>query len=341
MEDNCSNLNDDQYDTLVAVNISFSAISCVLVLCMIGIIVLFKKYQFFSQRLILYVAVTSFIYSLTNAVNFFGREARKNPVLGDVCVAMGFAGQVTFWWEFMAVIIIMVDIFIKITFKRRTEKLELLYCLSIVFIPLLFSWIPFIKMAYGPAEFSCWIREHDFTTPNCTRFDFGIYLRFSLFYVPLYVLLFLLFLLLLATCCIIRKRRKEWNIQSELPMIDIGQILEKEIRSLFAYPVIFIITNIAPLAHRIYGIFSTGGVAYFVLSLVTSISFGIQGSITMLAFTLDPETIKKLRWIEIKAAISRWRGKEEGAVSEYLVGRSERSDSLLENKTNINYTIIV
>ena len=109
-------------------------------------------------------------------------------------------------------------------------------------------------------------------------------------------------------------------------MIDIGQILEKEIRSLFAYPVIFIITNIAPLAHRIYGIFSTGGVVYFVLSLLSGISFGIEGSIIMLAFTLDPETIKKLRWIEIKAAISRWRGKEEGAVSEYLVGHSKRSD---------------
>ena len=99
-------------------------------------------------------------------------------------------------------------------------------------------------------------------------------------------------------------------------MIDIGQILEKEIRSLFAYPIIFIITNIAPLAHRIYGICNTGSDAYFVLSLLSSISFGMQGSIIMLAFTLDPETIKKLRWIEIKAAISRWRGKEEGAVSE-------------------------
>ena len=340
MEDNCRSLNEDQYGTLVAVNIAFSATSCVLVLCMIGIIVLFKKYQFFTQRLILYVAVTSFIYSLVNAINFFGREAQKNPALKGLCVAVGFATQVTYWWEFMAVIIIMVDIFIKITFKRRTEKLELLYCLSIVFIPLLFSWIPFIKLAYGPAEINCWIREHDFTTPNCTRFNFGIYLRFSLYYIPLYILLFVIFLLLLATCCIIRKRRKEWNIQSELPMIDIGQILVKEIRSLFAYPVIFIITNIAPLIERIYGIFSTGGDAYFVLSLLSSISFGIQGSIIMLAFTLDPETIKKLRWIEIKAAISRWRGKEEGAISEYLVNQPERGDSLLEN-TSIRYSGLV
>ena len=340
---NCTMLSNEEYDGLVVVQIVLSAISCVLVLCMIGLIVLFKKYQFFTQRLILYVAICSFISNLINAINFFGREAVENAgsALEDLCMAVGFFNQVSFWWELMSVVIIMIDIFIKIAFKRQTEKFELLYVILIISVPLSFSWIPFIKKAYGPAGTFCWIREYNFINETyCPHLEFGIYLRFILYYIPLYILLFLLIILLLSTCCIIRKRRKQWNSQLDYQIIHLEQILVKEIRSLFAYPIIFIVINMIPLAHRIYGIFNTSDTTYFVLSLITVILFSTQGSIIMIAFSSNPETRKKMRWIEIKAAFRRWRGKEEAAIREYLVGEStERAESIIP--TNTDYTRIV
>ncbi|XP_011403153.1 PREDICTED: cyclic AMP receptor-like protein A [Amphimedon queenslandica] len=340
---NCTMLDNEKYDGLVVVQIIFSTVSCVLLLCMIGLIVLFKEYQFFSQRLILYVAVCSLIYSLINSINFFGREAQNaSSALEDLCMAVGFFNQASFCWELMSVTIIMIDIFIKIVFKRQTEKFELFYVILIIFVPLSFSWIPFIYKAYGPAGTFCWIRERTFNNETyCPLFWHGIYLRFFLYYGPLYILFFALFILILSTWCIIRKRHKQWrNSQLDYQLVHLEQILEKEVRSLFAYPVIFIVVNIIPFAHRVYGIYSTSDITYFVLSLITVILFSTQGSIIMIAFLSYPETRKKMKWIEIKAAFRRWRGKEDAAIREYLVGEStERADSILP--TNTEYTKIV
>lgn len=339
----CIMLDIEDYDGLVAVQVLLSAVSCALLLCMIGLIVLFKEYQFFTQRLILYVAVCSFIYSLINSINFFGRDAENaSSALEDLCMAVGFFTQVSFCWELMSVIIIMTDIFIKIAFKRQTEKFELLYVILIISVPLSFSWIPFIHKTYGPAGTFCWIRQYTFNNETyCPLFWFGISLRFILYYGPLYTVLFALIVLLLSTWCIIKKRRKQWrNSQLDYQMVHLEQILVKEVRSLFAYPIIFIVVNMIPLAHRIYEIFRSDGITYFVLSLITIILFSTQGSIIMIAFLSHPETRKKMKWIEIKAAFRRWRGKEDAAIREYLVGEStERADSILP--TNTEYTKIV
>ena len=83
----------------------------------------------------------------------------------------------------------MIDIFIRVVFKKDTQRYKIPYIIGILAPPIVFSWIPFIKLAYGPAGVSCWIRDREYGDRylDCMSFPLGTYLRFALYYVPFYV----------------------------------------------------------------------------------------------------------------------------------------------------------
>lgn len=327
------------YTVLLTINGILFATSCVCIAFMIAIMILFKKYYFFTQRLILYVALSSFVYSFFNIINVFARHAFLSETVRDLCSAFGFISQITYWWVFMSVTFIVVDIVIKVIFSRGTEKLELMYILATVLFPLTFSWIPFIFSAYGPAGTSCWIRDRKYE--DCTYFKKGAILRFSLYYVPLYLMLILLTIFLGITLWVNHQRQKQWTLQSNQQIITAQKIVAKEVRSLFAYPVIFIVTNVIPFAYRIYDLFVSANndeesqdYVYTILALLTIVVFGVQGVIITIVFTLDPETRKKLTVVEIRAAVRRWCGKDRNSISAYPIGKNTSSDSFVDDDTS-------
>lgn len=326
-DNNSNNSCFDVYDTpgnraLLGLRSSLSFVSCFFILVMIGIMVLFKKYLFFTQRLILYLAIVSFSYDFLTAFNVAAFEAHKNEAARIYCYIISFiAEQVSVWWIFNAVTCIVIDIFLKAVFELHTERLEIPYVLFSFFLPFTFGWIPFIQLSFGPAGIFCWIRTKDLN--NCSNFKLGVLLQFILYYIPLYLLMAVLVIMMIVTFVFVRKKRKMWAGKTEEKRIK--KMMEKEIRPLISYPFIIIAVNIFALLRRLYGIYSDTDTTYFVINLLVVITYRFQGVAITLAFILDRETRKKLNRREIRAAFQRLCQKETEVIKEYPmeVGRSD------------------
>ena len=332
----CFNIYDEPRFIAVAVlSVVLSIISCICLLAVIAIIVLFKKYVYFNQKLILYLCIASLLYSCSSVINVIPADVDTNPVSKGYCIVMGLLDQLVFWWLVLCVAVIMIDIFIRVVFKKDTQKYKIPYVIGILAPPIVFSWIPFIKLAYGPAGVSCWIRNTEYGDLDCISFPLGTYLRFALYYVPFYVLMIGLSVLLFITLYVSRRKKRRWigarNFGKE--KIDMQKKIVSEIRPLVGYPIFIMVISIFPLILRIYEIFEppTDDIAYYILYMILIVVYRMIGVVVSLIFALDPETRKKLKWMEIRAAAGRWRGKEKDVVVpfELEVGRS---DSLAKNK---------
>ena len=334
----CFDVYKDNYYIGVAVlSVVLSILSCICLLAVIAIIVLFKKYVCFNQRLILYLCIASLLYSCSTIINVTPADVDTNPASKGYCIVMGFVNHLLLWWRILCVAVIMIDIFIRVVFERDTQKYKIPYVIGILAPPIVVSWIPFIKLAYGPAGVFCWIRVREYKDRylECMTFHFGTYLRFSLFYAPFYFVMISLSVLLFITLYVARRKKRRWigarNLGKE--RIDTQKKIVSEIRPLVGYPIAFIVVSVVPLILRIYEIFKPddNNNFFYTLYVLLIMVYRLLGVVIALVFALDPETRNKLKLVEIRAAIRRWRGKEEGAIKEYFIDQPVRSDSLSEN----------
>ena len=286
--------------------------------------VLLKKYRCFTQRLILYLAIAALTYSLASAVNVEAYAVYRTPSLRGYCVFTGFLEQLISWWVIMAASCIMLDLFVKVAFNRNTERFEIGYVLIIFLSPLLHSWIPFVQLAYGPAGAWCWIKDK--SLEDCSDFPLGIWMRFVLYFVPLYIIMPGLFILLVVMLVLLWRQRTRWVGKFDPETKRLRKRMEKEIRPLLAYPIIFLIINLFPLVNRIVNIFNPE-TPLVALYFIVGIFYPLQGTLVTIAFVLDPETRKKLRWKEISVAIKTCFVKEGHIVSEYPLEDVAHSDS--------------
>lgn len=294
MISNCSNRTTD----FKAVNILSSSVGLVSLLACILVtvgIVYFKKYLFFTQRLVLYLSIAAVLNSISIMLRiesvFFASEKGWER---DFCTASGFLEQVTGWWQLLAVFCITLSVFMRVVLNRRPEKIELLFPAVIFILPLTFNCIPFVYSSYGRAGAWCWIRNEK---SDGSEFSFGQYLRFSLWYVPLYIILFILVVGYFSILCKIRSFNRTWRGRYDPETEEQGDMMEKEVRPLLWYPVFYLILNIFPLANRIQGAISCDPV--LALWYLQALSDPLQGAFVSVAYALDSETIRRLDWRSI------------------------------------------
>lgn len=280
---------------VAAVSAFFSLLACCFVLF---IIILFKKWKFFEQRLILYLNITAMLESIAVIIHRVDYNNETSAFYKGWCVFAGFFENNTSWMLLLAVVIITVHLFVLVVFDKRTNKLEPLHIFIIFIFPILFNWIGFIELAYGKAGAWCWIRSEN---DDCTPFKYGEVLRFVDWYVPLYVILIILIVLyiiiIVKVQCTGRKWRGQYDPNKE-PMI---KQMRKEVRPLIWYPLIYFILNIIPFINRIHNLVRPNN-PELVLWVLTALTYPLTGGLIAIAFTLDPETLRRLKWANIKAA---------------------------------------
>ena len=290
--------------------------------------------MFFTQKLILSLAACSLAYDIVAAINVTAPTAyRSRPDL-YYCYVIGFFEQVTTMAIIMAYFILALDIFLKAVFDKQTEKLKLVYIL-LVLSPILYSWIPFIFLAYGPTGVICWIRHKNFE--DCSDFRTGDYMKFSLFVVPFMTLLISVIVLMVVSLSFVRWRKKKWGGQREEKRM--RSKMEEEIRSLIYYPFILVFIHIFGLITGFYEFLGDKDNAYDVLIFISTIIYRSQGILICCIFVLDPETRKKLNRKEIVVALKRMCIKdEEESIRDYRA-EAGRSDSLPDQAfSSIPYT---
>ena len=318
MSTNCS-LPYTQHEYAIVAGLSaVSAFISLLASCFIvSLIILFKKWRFFTQRLVLYLAISVIFESVATIIHRVDYRNETSDFYVRFCQFSAFVEHNTSWIELMAVVSITLYIFVCAVFSKRTDRFELLYLFFIFFFPLLFNWIPFTVNAYGRAGAWCWIQSEDIYTCNSTNVP-GQILQFVLWYVPLYVILIILITLYVIILAKIHwydprkykvSKDKHENEQNH-------QQMSKEIQSLLWYPFIYFMINLIPLINRIHGLAQSNNPS-LVLWILTALLFPIQGGFIALAFTLDPDTRKRLKIVQIKAAAKELCQRSGKIVKEY------------------------
>ena len=281
---------------LSAASSFISFLACCFVFC---IIVLFKKWKFFEQRLILYLNIAAILESTAVIIHRVDYKNQTSAFYTGWCVFAGFFENNSSWMLLLAVVVITVHLFALAVFNKPSNKFEPLYVFIIFVLPLLFNWIGFIGHAYGKAGAWCWIRSEN---PDCSTFKYGEVLRFVDWYIPLYVTLIILIVLYIIIIVKVECTGGKWRGQYDPNRQLMEKQMKKEVRPLIWYPFIYFLLNIIPLINRIHNLVHPDN-PELALWILTALTYPLTGGLIAVVFTLDPGTLKRLKWAEIKAAI--------------------------------------
>ena len=298
-----------------AIRASVGFFSFVCCLGVILLIIVFKKYRFFTQRLILNLTITAAIHSITYTfarVNYY----TPRPIRDDYCYFGGFLNHYTAAVELVSIWCITIDLIVKALSSKNTKKLEVVYYLLTYFLPAFWFWLPLWRQAYGTSGPWCGIRT---LNPDCSPFDFGRYVQFGIWYIPLYISLTLIFLAILVVLIKVARDSQRWVGKFDPTAETKSNILKSEIRQLLWYPIIYLLINIFSFVSQIYNIAnpqsaSTTSLALSYLRLLTS---PLRGAVIALAYALDKETRSRITKAHCRAAYHEWCSRDQHSVKEY------------------------
>lgn len=310
--------NTAAYVTVAAVRASVGAFSAACCLAVIVIITLYKKYREFSQRLVLNLAITALVHSLSYTlarVNYYSDLQLLDPY----CYFGGFLNQYSAWIEVLALMCIVVHLFAGGILGRPTHRLEPLFWLGTYFLPLLWCWIPFIGQSYGTSGGWCAIRT---LNEQCAGYRFGQVLQFVLWYIPLYLLLFLTCIVSVAVAVKVWSDVHRWSGLYDEETRAKREKVKTEIRPLLWFPFMYLILNTFSFIDRVYNAAQPDD-PHLVLTYLHVITSPFRGAFVALVYALvDPWTRRRLRWRPMKAACrdcfhsdNKWEAWEYPAIT--------------------------
>ena len=327
---NCSGSPYDSksYAVVAAISASLAFVSLMVICCVIAIMILFKKWKFFSQRLILYLSISAILVNVGIILHRVDYENQTSSFYVNFCKFGGFFDQVSNWMLLNSICSIMIYISLNIFFSKNSEKYEIAYFVFIFIFPITFTWIPFIKNSYGQAGAWCWIRSED--KDNCEAFEFGRILQLIIWFVPLYTIMIILIITYVMLLVKLYLKKRKLVLTSKTDREHISQI-QKDLLPLIAYPLIYFLLNIFPFINRIYN-HQTNENPSLVLWYLAALANPSVGPLIALAFTLDPGTRKRLTVAEILAAVKELcRGNR--VVKEYEFEVRNKEGSFTSNST--------
>ena len=261
-------------------------------LCCVGVIIVivaFKKYRVFIQRLVLYLAISAAIHSISYSmarVNFYSTR----PILDPYCYFGGFFNHYTSAVELISIWCITISLFVKAMFKKSTNKLEIVYVLATYLGPSLWFWVPLWKQSYGTSGGWCGIR---FLNEDCSRYGEGTAIAFGIWYVPLYVSLTIIFIAMVIVAIKSVRDVYVWSGQYDPTEKKKKETIRNEIRPLVWYPIIYLVLNSFSLISQIYRAVHPNDPS-IILTYLRVITSPLRGAIIALVFALDKDTRSRL-----------------------------------------------
>ena len=327
------------YSTASALSAAVGFVSLLASCFTIFFILLFKQYKFFNQRLVLYLAVTAAIFSVSVIIQRVDYRQETGAFYTNFCTFSGFLNQVSSWMILDAVTSITLSLITRAFFKRDLASLDWLFVLFIFLFPFTFNWIPFIKMAYGKSGPWCWIRSFNEIRSlddesTFEGFQFGHLLQLFLWYIPLYVII-LVQIVLFALATIKLLRYKQYSMMDGYVPYNENDSQEmiKQTVPMLAYPVIYFVINIFPLINRIQ-IFVDPCHHSPALWFISGISFALMGVLIALAYSLNPQNRKILNRANFKVALVNLYMHRRLSAYDYNIPDENVSDSLRQGQLN-------
>ncbi len=166
---NCTNLTIDEIKTINLAR-SVSGLTCALMtLAILCLLLWYRSYKTTLRRLFLVFTVDKLAIEVLLAANiehYFAYEGQ-----GTVCSVLGFliqwTGSMTYWCS-LAIVLVLATAVVQ-TMRGKSTKwkvsTEFVLISSVIILPLLQTWPPFLTDSYGLDFAYCWIKEKD---SNCS-----------------------------------------------------------------------------------------------------------------------------------------------------------------------------
>jgi len=270
----------------------FSFLSCV---CVLLISACLKKYQFFTQRLVLYLTVAAALHSsayTVGRVNFYTNRTIKDPY----CYFAGSFELYTAWIELLSICCITFNLFaITVLSSYRMPEREYMECiyLTVTFLlPLLWCWIPFLEEAYGMAGPWCGIRSLE---EDCSEFKFGHVLQYALWYVPVYTIFLVIFVTSVVIFIKVGRDIHRCEGTPSTPTAKLNkQKIREEVKPLLWYPLIYIVLRTTLLVSQIYESIEPRN-PFFALWVLRVVTSPFAGAAIAFMYAFDSETRAHLK----------------------------------------------
>ena len=168
------------------------SVACIVCVSTVILIVVLRAWSKFVHRLTVYLATAGFFYSLLLAlqgmpVDLDSDVVSLRPGWEKTCVAIGFLAQYTGWVQLT--IMSWISVYLALMWKYHKNvmdtKSEIGGIVTAIFLPLLFSFEPFIHNMYGLAGAWCWIKVNK--DHSCNETSIGVSYQIGLFYAPVFL----------------------------------------------------------------------------------------------------------------------------------------------------------
>ena len=293
-----------------------SALCCIFVICLVFFL---KKHQFFIQRIILYHCLAALLRSLSVVLRLhrLGYQV-ESTALDTLCIISGFTSQLTLWIIMMDYSMITFTLLMTAVFHKNVARLEGLYVVLIFVFPLTFNWIPFMSDSYGEAGVWCWIRNVNYD--DCSQHRLGEIFIIVLWYVPFFSLMVVIILTYSFTIVYVARQRycKSEKNTYDPEMERLKKHLNKEVWPLLFFPFGAIFLNLFLFISSFYTF--VGADPSYPVWVLHGIFAELQGGYIALVYVLDRDTLKRLTYSNVKAAVAR-----RGTVREYPMEDGEVS----------------
>ncbi len=314
------------FQAVAIVRATSGAVSAIASILVILLIVVFKKYLFFTQKLILYLSIASLLNSITIALQgavYFP----DNISARYYCGISGFLEQTTHWSLLLAVSSITIDIYLKAIHGIQTRR-SVYYAIVTFTFPVTINWIPFVNQAYGRSGPWCWI------TSNCGQNIYGTIYQYVLWYMPLYTVVLGIMVIYVIAYLSIRKQKQGYRGNYDPNRKERLEQMTREVISLAYYPIIFLLLQVFPTINRVAEAF--GYKHLEPLWFLHAFFSPLQGGLMCIVYALDPETRAQLRKLTLRSLIHY--GNFQDRVHEYPTELA-RSDSAT-NSLKAKYTYL-
>ena len=273
---------------------ALSVLGCFLVLF---IIIVYKKYTRFTQRLVMYLLLPTFVIS----------AASTYPFISDTSVSCEVAGFFMNWGTLsqrLIILCIVVHLLVFTFNQTRPKCLELLFHFVTWGLSFCFSIIPIPGHHYGSAGVWCWIKG---VTPYEDELRLGCYYIWVWCCVSLEIVCF--------TLVVVRVRKVLRRLQgmsaSNPEVEETKRRLKKYIYPLMLYPLVNFILAIPITANRIQNWVNEGH-PVFLLFLCHSMVFPLWGFCNAMMYFMNKETLLQLHPYNVwESIISRRRGSSQ------------------------------
>lgn len=264
---------------------SLSLVGCLLALL---VIIVYKKFRFFTQRLVMYMLCSCMLIALLSLHNLAGDSPG--------CTAKGFFRNFAGVSQNLWIICIDIHLLIVMLKNGRQQHLEKIYHGVVWGGALVLSIIPLIGNHYGHAGLWCWIKGGS---------DYENVLRVICYYLWLMLLVFgggvIYIYIVYKVMKKINSYDGTYNPETERSKAQ----YKKSIRPLLLYPIVDLVLASISTANRIQN-WANPGNPVFELALLHSIVSPLWGFVNALVFLLNKETVKQLHPVTFWQELRQW-----------------------------------